>query len=123
MWKGGAAPWVPALPQGLAVYAIGDVHGRLDLLERLLARIATDAAAHPGDAARQLVFLGDYIDRGADSRGVVECVLGDPLPGLVPSFETVHLLGNHEEAMLDFLDGRSDGQDWLGYGGLETLMS
>ena len=122
-WWKGPARGVAAVPDGQAVYAVGDIHGRLDLLERLLARIAADAAAHPGDAARQLVFLGDYVDRGADSRGVVERVLGDPLPGLGPSVETVHLQGNHEEAMLDFLDGRSDGQDWLGYGGLETLMS
>jgi serine/threonine protein phosphatase 1 len=98
---------------------VGDIHGRADLLEVLLGRIAAEAARHPEDARRSLIFLGDYIDRGANSRGVVERLLGDPLPG----FETVRLLGNHEEALLDFLDGRSDGMDWLGYGGLETLMS
>ena len=85
----------------------------------LLGRIAAEAAGHPGDTERSLIFLGDYIDRGASSRGVVERLLRDPLPG----FATVRLLGNHEEALLDFLDGRSDGLDWLSYGGLETLMS
>jgi serine/threonine protein phosphatase 1 len=98
---------------------VGDVHGRADLLEVLLGRIAADAARHPDDRNRTLIFLGDYIDRGASSRGVVERLLTDPLPG----FETVRLLGNHEEALLDFLDERSNGVDWLGYGGLETLMS
>jgi serine/threonine protein phosphatase 1 len=98
---------------------VGDVHGRADLLEVLLGRIAADAAEHPEDAQRSLIFLGDYIDRGASSRGVVERLLADPLPG----FTTVRLLGNHEEALLDFLDERSDGLDWLGYGGLETLLS
>jgi len=98
---------------------VGDVHGRADLLEVLLGRIAAEAAMHPEDSQRSLVFLGDYIDRGASSRGVVERLLADPLPG----FATVRLLGNHEEALLDFLDERSDGLDWLSYGGLETLMS
>ena len=98
---------------------MGDVHGRADLLEVLLGRIAADAARHPDDTTRSLVFLGDYIDRGSSSRGVVERLLRDPLPG----FETVRLLGNHEEALLDVLDGRSDGMDWLGFGGLETLLS
>ena len=98
---------------------MGDIHGRADLLEVLLGRIAADAARHPEDSHRTLVFLGDYIDRGASSRGVVERLLQDPLPG----FTTVPLLGNHEEALLDFLDERSDGLDWLGYGGLETLLS
>jgi serine/threonine protein phosphatase 1 len=98
---------------------VGDVHGRADLLEVLLGRIAADAARHPDDTNRTLIFLGDYIDRGAASRGVVGRLLTDPLPG----FETVRLLGNHEEALLDFLDERSNGVDWLGYGGLETLMS
>ena len=85
----------------------------------LLGRIAAEAAQHPEDTERSLIFLGDYIDRGASSRGVVERLLKDPLPG----FATVRLLGNHEEAMLDFLDERSDGLDWLSYGGLETLLS
>lgn len=98
---------------------MGDIHGRADLLEVLLGRIAAEAARHPEDSQRSLVFLGDYIDRGPSSRGVVERLLRDPLPGLA----TVRLLGNHEEALLDFLDERSDGVDWLSYGGLETLMS
>jgi serine/threonine protein phosphatase 1 len=98
---------------------VGDIHGRADLLESLLRRIAAEAERHRNDTQRSLIFLGDYIDRGASSRGVVERLLQDPLPG----FDTVRLLGNHEEAMLDFLDERSDGLDWLSYGGLETLMS
>ena len=107
------------IPAGQAVYAIGDVHGRLDLLDDLLVRIRQDADNHPSDSARSLVFLGDYIDRGSESRGVIERLLADPLPG----FATVRLMGNHEEAMLAFLDGENDGLDWLSFGGLETLMS
>ena len=98
---------------------MGDIHGRADLLEALLGRIAADAARHREDAQRSLILLGDYIDRGGASRGVVERLLQDPLPG----FSTVRLLGNHEDALLDFLEGRSDGLAWLSYGGLETLMS
>jgi serine/threonine protein phosphatase 1 len=108
-----------SIPAGQAVYAIGDVHGRLDLLEDLLALIREDAGRHPAEAARTLIFLGDYVDRGPESRGVVDAVMADPLPG----FGTVRLLGNHEEAMLSFLDGESDGLDWLSFGGLETLLS
>lgn len=107
------------VPAGQAVYAIGDVHGRLDLLEDLLARIRDDAAQHQSDSARSLIFLGDYVDRGPESRGVVDAVMSDLLPG----FTTVRLMGNHEEAMLAFLDGESDGLDWLSFGGLETLLS
>ncbi len=101
------------------MYAVGDIHGRIDLLEVLLGRIAAEADRHAEDTERSLIFLGDYIDRGPSSRGVVERLLRDPLPG----FGTVRLLGNHEAALLDFLDERSDGLDWLSYGGLETLMS
>ena len=108
-----------SISPGLAVYAVGDIHGRLDLLEDLLRRIETDAARHPGDSERTLIFLGDYIDRGPSSRGVVERLLEDPLPGML----TVRLMGNHEEALLSFLDGVSDGLDWLTFGGLETLLS
>lgn len=120
-WFGRASqPVEPAsVPAGQAVYTVGDIHGRADLLEVLLGHIAAEAARHPEDTNRSLIFLGDYIDRGANSRGVVERLVADPLPG----FETVRLLGNHEEALLDFLDERSDGLDWLSYGGLETLLS
>ena len=115
-----SSPTEPAsVPLGHAVYAVGDIHGRADLLEALLRRIAAEAEHHRDDTKRCLIFLGDYIDRGTSSRGVVERLLQDPLPG----FAAVRLLGNHEEAMLDFLDKRSDGLDWLSYGGLETLMS
>jgi serine/threonine protein phosphatase 1 len=107
------------VPPGAAIYAIGDIHGRLDLLEDLLSQIAQDAARHPADAERQLIFLGDYVDRGAASRAVIDRLLEDPLPG----FKTVYLMGNHEEAMLDFVLDRSDGMDWLSFGGLETLLS
>jgi serine/threonine protein phosphatase 1 len=107
------------VPAGTAIYAIGDIHGRIDLLEDLLKRIAEDADCHREDAERCLIFLGDYIDRGLGSRDVVDRLLQDPLPG----FKAVHLMGNHEEAMLDFVAGRSDGRDWLSFGGLETLVS
>jgi serine/threonine protein phosphatase 1 len=107
------------VPAGEAVYAIGDIHGRLDLLQDMLQRVADDAARQSADVRRTLVFLGDYIDRGPESRGVVDALLRDPLPGFV----TVRLMGNHEEAFLAFLDGLSDGLDWLSFGGLETLMS
>lgn len=107
------------IPAGQAAYAVGDIHGRLDLLENILDFIEADAARHADDTARHLIFLGDYVDRGPESRGVVDRLLDDPLPG----FTTVRLMGNHEQAMLAFLNGESDGLDWLSFGGLETLMS
>src|SRR5580704_7244062 len=94
---------------GLAVYAVGDIHGRLDLLEDLLRCIREDAGRHTGDTERVLIFLGDYIDRGPASRGVVDRLLEGPLDG----FTTIRLMGNHEEALLSFLDSVSDGLDWL----------
>src|SRR3954463_9716447 len=105
------APRPGTVPAGEAVYAIGDVHGRLDLLEDLFALIRDDAARHPADTARTSIFLGDYVDRGPESRGVVDAVMSEPLAG----FNMVRLLGNHEEAMLSFLDGESDGLDWLSF--------
>lgn len=113
---GGGAP--PAVPAGSRIYAIGDVHGRLDLLTRLHALIAADAAAAPVQR-RVIVYLGDYIDRGPDSRGVVDFLLQPPLPG----FESVHLLGNHEDYLLQFLEQAEVGPHWGAYGGLATLAS
>jgi serine/threonine protein phosphatase 1 len=111
-----------ALPQGLRVYAIGDVHGCADRLAELHARIAEDAMARP---ARRvvLVHLGDYVDRGEDSAGVLERLLAPPP---VPGAEVVNLLGNHEVMMLDACDPRSPPGAlpfWLENGGAETLAS
>ncbi len=112
------------IPPGQAVYAVGDIHGRLDLLDDLLRRIEEDARQYPADVARTLIFLGDYIDRGPASRGVVDRLLAGSIgEGPIAGLTTIRLMGNHEEAMLSFLDGISDGLDWLTFGGLETLLS
>ncbi|CAL1691013.1 Bis(5'-nucleosyl)-tetraphosphatase, symmetrical [Brevundimonas subvibrioides] len=96
------------------IYAIGDIHGRLDCLERLLATIF--AEADPGRTV--LVFLGDYIDRGPQSRGVVEGLM--LVQGL---FETRLLRGNHDQSLLNFLSDPSAGPAWCDFGGRETLAS
>lgn len=102
-------------PEGKRVYAIGDIHGRIDLLEELLARIHDDN----GGNADQLVFLGDYVDRGPDSKGVI-----DRLTALGNSDqEVIFLKGNHEAIMLDFLNDPSEKLHWLEWGGEETLES
>jgi serine/threonine protein phosphatase 1 len=100
------------------VYAIGDIHGRLDLLTRMHDWIAADAATSTA-GRRVLVYVGDYVDRGPHSSGVIDLLIDRPLPG----FEIVHLLGNHEDAMLRFPDDISVGPTWLTYGGIETLLS
>lgn len=105
-------------PEGLRLYAIGDIHGRDDLLSQLLGQIAADARHLP--AARNiLIFLGDYVDRGLQSRQVLDRLTGE----LIPGFECVFLKGNHEAAMLQFLDDAAFGRTWKYYGGLETLHS
>ena len=87
-------------PPGSRAYAIGDVHGRLDLLVDLLARIEEDNARR-GPAKTWLVFLGDLVDRGPDSRGVVDLLVNRP-----PAFaRNVFLKGNHEEFFLGVLGG------------------
>jgi serine/threonine protein phosphatase 1 len=107
-----------AVPPGTRVYAIGDIHGRLDLLTRLHESIAADAVGATAER-RVLVYVGDYVDRGPHSSGVIDLLLDRPLPG----FEIVHLLGNHEDAMLRFPDDIAVGPTWLQYGGVETLLS
>lgn len=103
-------------PAGRRVYAVGDVHGRVDLLRRLDARIRADADAAPA-GSRVVVYLGDYVDRGARSRGVLDRLIENPIPG----FETVHLLGNHEAFLLEFLDDPAHGDVWVCNGGDATL--
>lgn len=109
----------PALPPGNLLYAVGDIHGRLDLLERLLDMIEADAHAHADAECRTLVFVGDYVDRGPDSRGVVEKLIGS----LPPGFETHFLKGNHEAILLDFLEEAWRLDHWLQKGGEMTVQS
>lgn len=105
-------------PADTRIYAIGDIHGRLDLLRAIRERILVDART--SSAARKVVvYLGDYIDRGADSRAVVDLLLDQPLPG----FQSVHLKGNHEQALLDFLQDATTAAEWFFYGGDATLRS
>jgi serine/threonine protein phosphatase 1 len=108
----------PYLPEGRRVYSIGDIHGRLDLLEELHEMILKDCEGFNG--TKVVVYLGDYIDRGAQSKQVLDLLIEQPLAG----FETVHLLGNHEHAMLDFLRNPSGvGAAWLTFGGQVTCLS
>ncbi|CAK0749876.1 serine/threonine protein phosphatase 1 [uncultured Gammaproteobacteria bacterium] len=109
----------PRLPPGLRIYAIGDIHGRLDLLRRLIGLIQADDAARPVVQRSVLIYLGDYIDRGPESRGVIEFLIGGPPSG----FDAVHLKGNHEDAMLRFLDDLEIGMSWLAFGAVATLSS
>jgi serine/threonine protein phosphatase 1 len=108
----------PCLPPGLAVYAIGDIHGRLDALDRLLALIDEDRHAVRAEDVT-LIFLGDYVDRGPDSPGVIDRLLEISARGVRTRF----LLGNHEAALLAFLQDPSTGGAWLSYGGANTLLA
>lgn len=111
--------WRPSTG-GRLVYAVGDTHGCHDLLYRLLVEIEDDLSRTRPAEPPLFVFLGDYIDRGPDSRGVVQTLVS--MRGK-PSIDVRFIRGNHEQAMLDFLDGVDNSEAWLFYGGLETLES
>lgn len=108
-----------AVPEGVRVYAVGDIHGRLDLLDDLLARIGNDDARR-GPAETSIIFLGDLVDRGPDSAGVVE-----RLRLLAESGRQVRFLaGNHEEVFLDAINGDSKALKlFCRIGGRETVLS
>jgi serine/threonine protein phosphatase 1 len=113
------APPVPRGKEGARAYAVGDVHGRLDLLDRLLAMIEADIAARPRKRSF-VVFLGDLIDRGPASAGVVERLRTWRPDGVRPIF----LAGNHEEVLLRILAGEEGIlPSWLTFGGAECLES
>lgn len=107
----------PVEAEGL-IYAIGDLHGRHDLLLRLIDRIADDAAID--ETPPTLVFLGDYIDRGENARDTVDTLLALSQHAEI---ETVFLMGNHEQMLLRFLSNPAAGARWLEFGGLQTLLS
>jgi len=107
---------VVTVPAGVRIYAIGDIHGRSDLLRHLHDMILDDAAAR-GWARNRVIYLGDYIDRGPDSRGVLAMAMADNLPGMAK----LHLRGNHEALALQFLQNPEQGSDWLHWGGDAVL--
>ena len=108
-----------AAPEGTVVYAIGDIHGRADLLARLLAGIRADSRRRRAQR-RVAVFLGDYVNRSPGCRAVVELLLAPGLDG----FEVVCLMGNVEQAMLRYLDGEmAIAINWLEYGGTDTAAA
>ncbi|MFC1797338.1 metallophosphoesterase family protein [Pseudomonadota bacterium] len=111
------SPTQPAIPAGRRLYSIGDIHGRLDLLQNLHRMIEDDACDFAG--GKVLIYLGDYIDRGEQSKEVIDHLLKSPLPG----FETVYLLGNHEQTLLDFLEYPKAAASWLSFGGRACLAS
>ena len=100
-----------------AVYAIGDVHGCLDELRALEDLIVADGLGIEGE--KWLLTLGDHIDRGPDSAGVLAHLMGPSPPG----FRRISLLGNHEALLLAFLDHPVEDDDWRDQGGAETLLS
>lgn len=106
-------------PVGKRIYAVGDIHGRLDLLVQLLAKVEADHLSR-SPAEVYLVLLGDLVDRGPDSKGVIDYLINHP-----PNFaRTVHLKGNHEEFFLGALGGDiAMLQNWLIYGGMECAAS
>jgi serine/threonine protein phosphatase 1 len=107
----------PSLPAGVRIYAVGDIHGRLDLLNELLARIDADIALRPAERA-VYVFLGDYIDRGSSSRETIDRLIEHGA-----AHETVFLKGNHELIAIKCLSDRGLFDHWLRLGGLATLVS
>jgi serine/threonine protein phosphatase 1 len=108
-------------PAGTALYVVGDIHGRADLLGGLLRKIAKDAAREEAGVQRELIFLGDYVDRGPDSKGVIDLLLATAAER---DFWTVTALkGNHEQALLQFLDDPNLWPTWQEFGARETLLS
>jgi serine/threonine protein phosphatase 1 len=106
-----------ALPAGTRAYALGDIHGRADLFTALIAAVEADDAAR-GPAETAVILLGDLVDRGPDSAGVI---------ALARDWQTRRkvriLMGNHEEMFLDALENEEVLRHFLRYGGRETLLS
>ena len=106
-----------ALPPGVRVYAVGDIHGRSDLLADITDRIDSDTRRRPVERAIE-VYLGDYIDRGPDSKGVI-----DQLTVRMVRRGAICLRGNHESFLEEFLINPKVLPHWIQLGGRQTLAS
>ena len=108
----------PSSPDGMALYAIGDIHGRSDCLRRMHDLIDRDVATRAAECGVLEIYIGDYVDRGPDSKGVIDLLIAR-----AASTPIVALKGNHEIMMESFLQGRIPFEHWRGLGGLETVLS
>lgn len=112
-----APPRMPQVPTGTRYYAIGDIHGRLDLYEAMIAGIEAEIAASPG-LDHRIVLLGDLVDRGPDSAGVI---------ARTQAWQQVRnvrvLIGNHEEMFLNAFRKPESLRHFLRHGGYETVLS
>jgi serine/threonine protein phosphatase 1 len=107
------------VPPGVCVYAVGDIHGRADLLRILHDQIAADAESLTPGTDKLVVYVGDYVDRGLESRKVLDLLIDQPLA----EFRAIYLLGNHDAWLLSFLIDANIGPTWLRFGGDATLHS
>jgi serine/threonine protein phosphatase 1 len=106
-----------SVPENQRVYAIGDIHGRADLLQTLHTMILDDAKTANQDVKKIVIYLGDYVDRGLESKAVIDILIN----GALPDFEAVYLKGNHEEQFLEFMEDSSAGPYWFKIGGDGTV--
>lgn len=110
-----------SIPTNTRVYAIGDIHGYVKELEAMHDLIRQDIDAQPVDDA-QIVYIGDYIDRGPENDAVIQCLIERELNE--PDIKHIFLRGNHENAMMEFIEKPSGPRkDWLDWGGLNTLIN
>jgi serine/threonine protein phosphatase 1 len=106
------------VPSGVVVYAVGDLHGRLDLFKCMMEKIARDPLR--GAMTKTVILLGDYIDRGPHSAALIEHIL---IANTIEYWKIISLKGNHEDALLNFLVDPGLGRSWCDKGGAQTLSS
>lgn len=111
----GRAKHAARFPAGRIGYAVGDIHGRADLLARMFEILEQEPRV--GADPPIMIFLGDYVDRGPDNREVIDLLLC----GRPEGFERRYLMGNHEAALLGFYSDPVANRAWLNHGGLDTL--
>jgi len=118
--KGGTPKTLPVVHARDRIYAVGDIHGRHDLLDALFEKIIEDAFQFSDDRQMKIIFLGDYVDRGDNSKDVLDrlALVKERLPD-----QTIFLAGNHEAALLSFLSDPVKNSSWLEFGGRQTLVS
>ena len=109
------------IPDMMRVYAVGDIHGRIDDILFLHKMFLMDAETVPATVQKIVIYLGDYIDRGRHSSDVIELLSRHD--EFLPGFSPIFLMGNHDRLFLDFINGAIDNKVWFRVGGIQTLQS